>query len=48
VDHNPIRIIQKLINNVLLVEKWNGGVEVSPNYLIIMVFPYFEAFQSSK
>jgi hypothetical protein len=33
-----------MINNVLLVEKWNGGVEVSLNYLIVVVFPYLEAF----
>jgi hypothetical protein len=40
--------MQNLINNILLVEKWNGGVEVLPNYLIIVVFPYLEAFQSSR
>ncbi len=34
------------INNILLVEKWNGRVEVLPNYLIIVVLLYLEALHS--
>jgi hypothetical protein len=39
VDHNLIKTMQNPINNVLLVEKWNGKKEVSLNYLIIVVLP---------
>jgi hypothetical protein len=43
VDHNLVMTMWNLINNVLLVEKWNGRVEVLLNYLIIVVFLYLEA-----
>lgn len=34
------------INNVMFVEKWNGRVKVSLNYLMVVVFAYFEALHS--
>jgi hypothetical protein len=48
VDHNHVRTMQNQINNVLLVEKWNGRVEVFLNYLIVVVFLYLEAFHSFR
>ncbi len=47
-DHNPIKTMRNPINNVLLIEKWNGRIEFSSNYLIIVVLPYLEAFHSSR
>ncbi len=45
-DHNLVMTKWNPINNVFLVEKWNGRVEVLPNYLIIVVFLYLEALHS--
>ncbi len=46
VDYNLIKTMQNLINNDLLVEKWNGRIKVSLNYLIVVVLSYLEAFHS--
>ncbi len=32
VDHNPIRMMRSPMENVMLVEKWNGRVHVSLKY----------------
>jgi len=48
VDHNHVRTMWNPINNILLVEKWNGRIEVLSNYLIIVVFSYLEAFHSFR
>jgi len=46
VDHNLVRMMKNLIENVMLVEKWNGRVDVFPKYLMGEVLPYLEAFHS--
>jgi hypothetical protein len=38
--------MQNPIENVMLVEKWNG--RVSPKYLMGEVLPYLEAFHSTN
>jgi hypothetical protein len=48
VDHNLVRTMKSPIENVMLVEKWNGKVDVSPKYLMGEVFPYLEAFHSTS
>ncbi len=47
-DHNLVVTMWNPINNQLLDEKWNGRVEVSLNYLIIVVFSYLEALHSFR
>jgi hypothetical protein len=44
VDHNPVRIMMNLINNVMFVEKWNGRIKVSLNYLMVVVLPTLRLF----
>jgi hypothetical protein len=46
VDHNLIRTMNSPIENVMLVENWNGRVDVSLKYLMGEVFPYLEALYS--
>ncbi len=43
VNHNLVRMMKKLIENVMLVEKWNCRVKVSLKYLMGEVFPYLKA-----
>ncbi len=33
-----------LINNVMFVEKWNGRIKVSLNYLMVVVLPTLRLF----
>jgi hypothetical protein len=46
VDHNLVRTMKSPTKNVMLVEKWNGRVDVSLKYLMGEVLPYLEAFHS--
>lgn len=46
IDHNPIRKMMNSITNVMFVEKWNGRIKVSLNYLMVVVFAYFKARHS--
>jgi hypothetical protein len=41
-------MMRSLIENVMLVEKWNQRVEVSLKYLMGEVLPYLEAFHSTS
>jgi hypothetical protein len=48
VNHNSIRTMRSPIENVVLVEKWNGRVDVSPKYLMGgEVLPYLEVLHST-
>jgi hypothetical protein len=47
VDHNLVRMMKNTIKNVMLVEKWNGRVDVSLKYLMGEVLHYLEAFHST-
>jgi hypothetical protein len=46
VDHNLVRTMKSPIENVMLVEKWNGKVDVSPKYLMGEIPPYLVALHS--
>ncbi len=48
VDHIHVRMMKSPINNVMLVEKWNGRVDVFPKYLMGEVLTYLEAFHSTS
>jgi hypothetical protein len=48
VDHNLIRMLRSPIDNVMLVEKWNGRVYVFLKYLMGEVLTYLEAFHSTS
>jgi hypothetical protein len=44
VHHNHVRMLRSPINIVILVEKWNGRVDVFLKYLMGEVLTYLEAF----
>jgi hypothetical protein len=47
VNRNCIRTMRSPIENVMLVEKWNGRVYIFPKYLMGgEVVPYLEALHS--
>jgi hypothetical protein len=46
VDHTHVRMMRGPIGNVMLVEKWNGRVDVFLKYLMGEVLTYLEAFHS--
>ncbi len=48
VDHNHVRMMRNPIENVMLVEKWNGRVEVFLKYIMGEVLTYLEAFHSTS
>jgi len=48
VDHNHIRMMKSPIKNVMLVAKWNGGVDVFMKYLMGEVFTYLDTFHSTS
>jgi hypothetical protein len=48
VDHIHIRMMRSLKENVMLVEKWNGKVDVFPKYLMGEVLTCLEAFHSTS
>jgi hypothetical protein len=41
-------MMRSLIENVMLVEKWNGKVDVFMKYMMGEVFTYLEAFHSTS
>jgi hypothetical protein len=47
-DHNLVRTMKNPIENVMLIEKWNGKVDVFSKYLMGEVLPYLEAFHSTS
>ncbi len=48
VDHNHVRMMRNPIENVMLVEKWNGRVDVFLKYIMGEVLTYLEAFHSTS
>jgi hypothetical protein len=46
VDHNLVRLMRSPIENVMLVEKWNGKVDISLKYLMSEILPYLVALHS--
>jgi hypothetical protein len=47
IDHNQVRTMRIPIENVILIEKWNGRVDVSVKYLMKEVLPYLEVLHST-
>jgi hypothetical protein len=48
IDHNHVRMMKSPIENVMLVEKWNGRVNIFSKYLMGEVLTYLEAFHSTS
>jgi hypothetical protein len=48
VNHNHVRMMKSPIENVMLVEKWNGKVDVFLKYIMGEVLTYLEAFHSTS
>jgi hypothetical protein len=48
VDHNHVKMMRSPIENVMLVEKCNGRVDIFPKYLMGEVLIYLEAFHSTS
>jgi hypothetical protein len=48
INHNHVRTMKSPIKNVMLVEKWNGRVDVFVKYLKGEILPYLEALHSIR